>query len=101
MKIRRNIRNAANRQGRSVTLARGASIGQYTVRGNTLDTHSFHARSAAPVSISQAAATNAVSSVHVIPTGRAAHRWVQENQSGVLKHRGKWVAITEKGPTGS
>ena len=97
MKIRRNISNAVNRQGHSVTLARGASIGRYTVSGNTLDTHIFHASPAAPVAISQAAATNAVSSVHVIPTGRAAHRWVQENQSHVLKHRGKWVAITENG----
>ena len=70
---------------------------RYTVRDKTLDAFNFHASPAAPVTISQAAATNAVSSIHMIPTSKAAHKWVQANQASVLKHRGKWVAITEKG----
>ncbi len=101
MQIRRSIRRASNREGNIMTLAHGVTVGRYTVRGKTLVTPIFHAIPTAPVDISQVAATNAVSSIHMIPTSKAAHKWVQANQASVLKHRGKWVAITGKGITAS
>ncbi len=101
MQIRRSIRTASHSQGHPMTLAHEMTEGRYVVRGNTLDTPNFHVSPAVSVAISQVATTNAVSSMRMIPTSKAAHKWVQANQASVLKHRGKWVAITEKGITAS